>query len=148
MMSNSTESINKLLEAMHQLQLENQNIRECIQKLQARTPMELEKEETKSPPTSRNLQYVEHGPLSIPLHPTSTIEPNVSLPDKFDDTRARFRGFRNQIKLIIRLQPQRYADDFCRVGLVGTLLSGVAQSLFAPLVETSSPLLETFFLLS
>ena len=80
----------------------------------------------------------------IPLHPTSTIEPNVSLPDKFDDTRARFRGFRNQIKLIIRLQPQRYADDFCRVGLVGTLLSGVAQSLFAPLVETSSPLLENF----
>ena len=61
--------------------------------------MELENEETKSPPTSRNLLSVEHGPSSIlapiPLHPTSTIEPNVSLPDKFDGTRARFRGFIN-----------------------------------------------------
>ena len=132
MMSNSTESINKLLEAMHQLQLENQNIRECIQKLQARTPMELEKEETKSPPTSRTFLFEEHVPSSILvpilLHPTSTIEPDVSLPDKFDDIRARFWGFINQIKLIIRLQSQRYADDFSRVGLVGPLFLGVAQS--------------------
>ena len=89
--------------------------------------MELENKETMSPPTSRNLLSVEHGPSSIlapiPLHPTSTIEPNASLPDKFDSARARFRGFINQIKLIIRLQPQRYMDDFCQVGLVGTLLS-------------------------
>ena len=58
--------------------------------------MELENEEPKCPPTSRNLQSVELGPSSIlapiPLHPTSTIEPNVSLPDKFDGTRAQFRG--------------------------------------------------------
>ena len=99
MMSDSTESINELLEAMHQLQLENQNLRESIQKFQARTPMELEDEETKSPPTSRNLLSVEHGPslilAPIPLHSSSTIQPNVSLPDKFDGTRARFRGFIN-----------------------------------------------------
>ena len=148
MMSDSTESINQLLEAMHQLQLENENLRESLHKLQARTPMELENEETKSPPTSRNLLFVEHGPSSIlapiPLHRISTIEPNVSLPDKFDGTRARFRRFLNQIKLIIRLQPQRYEDDFCQVGLVRTLLSGPAQSWFAPLLETSLPLLENF----
>ena len=147
-MSDSTENINQLLAAMHQLQLENENLRESLQKLQARTPMELENEEPKHPPTSRNLQHVELGPSSIlapsPPHPTSSIEPNISLPDKFDGTRAQFRGFINQIKLIIRLQPQRYANDFCRVGLVGTLLSGAAQSWFAPLVETSSPLLDNF----
>ena len=89
--------------------------------------MELENEETKSPPTSRTFLFEEHVPSSILvpilLHPTSTIEPDVSLPDKFDDIRARFWGFINQIKLIIRLQPQRYMDDFCQVGLVGTLLS-------------------------
>ena len=35
-------------------------------------------------------------------------------------------------------------DDFCRVGLIGTLLSGVAQSWFALFVKTSSPFLENF----
>ena len=50
-MSDSTENINQLLAAMHQLQLENENLRESLQKLQARTPMELENEEPKCPPT-------------------------------------------------------------------------------------------------
>ena len=59
-------------------------------------------------------------------------------------SRAHLRGFINQIRLIIRLQPQRYASDFSRVGLVGTLLSGPAQTWFALLMETSSPLLDNF----
>ena len=92
-MPNSTERINQLLEAMQQLQLENENIWESLQKLQVGTPMELEDEKTKSLPTSRNLLSVEHGPSAIltpiPLHPTSTIEPNVSLLDKFDGTTTR-----------------------------------------------------------
>ena len=58
--------------------------------------------------------------------------------------RSVFYGFINQIKLIIRLQPQRYLDDFHRVGLVGTLLSGAAQAWFVPLIETFSPLLDNF----
>ena len=35
-------------------------------------------------------------------------------------------------------------DDFHQVGLIRTLLSGVAQAWFALLVKTSSPLLHTF----
>ena len=50
-------------------------------------------------------------------------EPRVSLPNKFDGTRSKFRGFVNQIRLIIALQPKRYPTEESRVGLVGTLLT-------------------------
>ena len=72
------------------------------------------------------------------------MEPKISLPDKFDGRRKHNQGFINQIKLIIELQPQRYANDFHQVGLIGTLLSRVAQAWFAPLVETTSSLLHNF----
>ena len=117
-MSDLTERIYHLMEAMHQLQLENDNIRELLRKLQVGTPS--------------------------PLHPTTSMEPKISLPNKFDGTRKHFRGFINKIKLIIQLQSHRYVDDFRQVGLIGTLLSGAAQAWFALLVETSSPLLQDF----
>ena len=139
-MSDLTERINQLMEAMHQLQLENDNLRESLRKLQVGTPMEVEGKDN-SLPTSTNVLPIGSGSR---LSPTTSMEPNISLPDKFDGTRKHFRGFINQIKLIIQLQPQRYADDFRQVGLIGTLLSGAAQAWFAPLVETSSPLLQNF----
>ena len=85
---------------MHQLQLENDNVRESLQKLQVGTPS--------------------------PLHPTTSMEPKISLPNKFNGTRKHYRGFINQIKLIIRLQPQIYVGDFRQVGLVETFLSGAS----------------------
>jgi len=71
-------------------------------------------------------------------------EPRVSLPDKFDGTRSKFRGFVNQIRLITMLQPERYPTEESRVGLVGTLLTGQALSWFAPLFEKRSPILNNF----
>jgi hypothetical protein len=71
-------------------------------------------------------------------------EPRVSLPDKFDGTRSKFRGFVNQIRLITVLQPERYPTEEARVGLVGTLLTGQALSWFAPLFEKRSPILSNF----
>lgn len=71
-------------------------------------------------------------------------EPRVSLPDKFDGTRSKFRGFVNQIKLITVLQPERYPTEEARVGLVGTLLTGQALSWFAPLFKKRSPILSNF----
>jgi hypothetical protein len=71
-------------------------------------------------------------------------EPRVSLPDKFDGTRSKFRGFVNQIRLITILQPERYPTEEARVGLVGTLLTGQALSWFAPLFEKRSPILSNF----
>jgi hypothetical protein len=35
-------------------------------------------------------------------------------------------------------------DDTTRVGFVGTLLIGIAAAWFAPILETSSPLLQDF----
>ena len=84
---------------------------------------------------------LELSPSSNPFHPTTDIDPKDSLPDKFDKMRARFRGLIKHIKLIIRLQPQRYTNNFRQVGPLGTVLLGDAQAWFAPLVETSLALL-------
>jgi hypothetical protein len=87
------------MEAIHQLHLKNNNLRESLWKLQAGMSMELEEEKTNSPSTSTNLLPKKLGPSStlspIPLHLAISIEPKVSLPYKFDGTRARFRGFIN-----------------------------------------------------
>jgi hypothetical protein len=77
-------------------------------------------------------------------HGAHTKEPRISLPEKFDGTRSEYRGFINQVKLIISLHPSRYSSDKAKVGLVGTLLSKTAQAWFAPLVEKDSPLLNDF----
>jgi hypothetical protein len=47
------------MEAMHLLQLENNNIRESLRKLQARLPMKLKEEKTNFPHVLTNLLIVE-----------------------------------------------------------------------------------------
>jgi hypothetical protein len=69
------------------------------------------------------------------------LEPQINLPEKFDGTCLKFRGFVSQVCLIMQLHPRRYFDDTIRVGFVGTLLTGTAVAWFAPILETSSPLL-------
>ena len=71
-------------------------------------------------------------------------EPRISLPEKFDGNRSKLRGFINQVRLIIQLQPYRYPTSYSQVGLVGTLLSGTALGWFGPLLEKQSPLLSDF----
>ena len=71
-------------------------------------------------------------------------EPKIGLPTKFDGTRSQFRGFLNQVRLVIQMHPSRYPTDASRVGLVGTLLSGTALAWFAPLLEKNSPMLNNF----
>jgi hypothetical protein len=62
-------------------------------------------------------------------------DPKFGLPTKFDGTRSQFRGFLNQVRLVIQMHPSRYPTDVSRVGLVGTLLSGTALAWFTPLLE-------------
>ena len=131
----SVDNLNQVMAVLEQLQLENEILQESLRELQSGTsrdppPVESHPLSTRSPTTSSSHPYV--------------LEPTVSLPDKFNGTRAYLRGFINQIRLIIRLQPLQYASDVSRVGLVGFLLSRPTQAWFAPLVETSSPLLENF----
>jgi hypothetical protein len=44
----------------------------------------------------------------------------------------------------MQLHPCRYFDDTTRVGFVGTLFTGITTAWFAPILETSSPLLQDF----
>jgi hypothetical protein len=73
-----------------------------------------------------------------------TPEPKISLLEKFDGTRSKFQGFVSQVCLIMQLHPRRYFDDTIRVGFIGTLLTGTTAAWFAPILETSSPLLQDF----
>ena len=78
------------------------------------------------------------------LHIQQRKEPRISMPEKFDGTRSKFRGFINQVQLITILQPERYPTEESKVGLVGTLLTGSALSWFAHLFEKRSPILSNF----
>ena len=79
----------------------------------------------------------QQGPSTQGIHK----EPKIGLPVKFDGTRSQFRGFLNQVQLVIQMHPSRYPSDVSRVGLVGTLLSGSTLTWFAPLLEKEPPLL-------
>jgi hypothetical protein len=50
-------------------------------------------------------------------------EPWISLLDKFDGTCSKFKGFANQLHLVIGLHPHRYLIGVTQVGTIGTLLS-------------------------
>ncbi|CAG8538340.1 22941_t:CDS:2 [Cetraspora pellucida] len=71
-------------------------------------------------------------------------ESKVSLLDKFDKTCSKFRGFLNQIQLIICLQPSQYPNDRTQIELLGSLLVGSALAWFAPLLEKELLLLNDF----
>jgi hypothetical protein len=72
------------------------------------------------------------------------LEPQISLLEKFDGTHPKFRGFVSQVRLIMQLHPRHYFDDTTRVGFIGTLLTRTTTAWFAPILETSSPLLQDF----
>ena len=94
------------------------------------------------------VQQLEATIMSLQQQGSSTQgivrEPKIGLPMKFDGARSQFRGFLNQVRLVIQMHPSRYPTDASRVGLVGTLLSGTTLAWFAPLLEKESPLLNNF----
>jgi hypothetical protein len=50
------------------------------------------------------------------------------MPEKFDGTRSKFRGFVQQVSLFLRLHPSRYFEDSTQVAFIGSLLSGSSLS--------------------
>ena len=114
----------EVIRVLQEVQVENANLQSAFKQLQA---------------SSSRLAVA----VTTPISP-ATKEPRIGLPEKFDGTRSKFRGFVNQIRMIIRMQPSRYPIEETQVGLIGTLLSGAALSWFSPLVEKDSPLLEDF----
>ena len=74
--------MNDVLAMLQQLQQENANLRNTLDQLQ-----------------------VAQAPVHIPTSAANSVlqaskEPRVSLPDKFDGNRAKFRDFVNKIRLI------------------------------------------------
>ena len=123
------------------LELENQRLLEDLQKVS------VEKQKIHDEFT-RRVQQLESAIVALQQLKVDSQgvlkEPKISLPAKFDGSRAHFRGFINQVRLVIQMHPMRYPADSSQVGLVGTLLTGTALSLFAPLLEANSPLLNNF----
>ena len=110
---------------IQQLQQENANIRHAMEQHQV-----------------AHAQVHLPAPVANPVpHPQAPKEPRVSLPDKFDGDRTKLRDFVNQIRLVFRLQPQRYSTEEIQVGFIETLLTGTALSWFSSLLEKNSPLL-------
>jgi hypothetical protein len=121
--SESNIDLTQILAALQHLQQENAMLRDSMTRLQNQPP----------PP----------APVP-PALAMVALEPQISLPEKFDGKRLKFRGFVSQVRLIMQLHPRRYFDDTTRVRFVGTLLTGIAVAWFAPILETSSPLLQDF----
>lgn len=78
----------------------------------------------------------------MPLHahqpmfsPPAAAPPKIPLPDKFDGTRDKLRGFLNQLDLVFKLQPDWYSTESMKVAWAGTLLSGRALTWFNPMLE-------------
>ena len=89
-MPESTDNISQIMPTLQQLQLENEILRDSLRELQASTSMNPHPIEPNHPPS-----------LASPTPNSYILEPKVSLPDKFDGSRSRLRGFVNQIRLII-----------------------------------------------
>jgi hypothetical protein len=121
--SESNIDLTQILTALQHLQQENAVLRDSVTRLQNQPP----------PP----------APVP-PALAMVALEPHISLPEKFDGTRLKFRGFVSQVRLIMQLHPRHYFDDTTRVGFVGTLFTRTAVAWFAPILETSSPLLQDF----
>jgi hypothetical protein len=124
-MDNSESNINliQILAALQHFQQENVALRNSVNPLQDQP----------------------QPPAPVPVAPAMVaLEPKISLPEKFDGTRPKFRGFVNQVRLIIQLHPCRYPDDTTHIGIIGTLLVGTTTAWFTPILETSSPLLQNF----
>ena len=62
-------------------------------------------------------------------------EAKITLPDKFDGSRATYRGFVNQLKLVFLMAPNRYATDAVKIATVGSLLKGDALAWYNPFIE-------------
>ncbi|KAH7278834.1 hypothetical protein KP509_38G058100 [Ceratopteris richardii] len=76
------------------------------------------------------------GSIQVNQRPSTSFmkEPKICMPQKFDDDRTKFRGFLQQVKLYIRMQPDRYPDD----------ASKVALSWFAPILEKDMAVLHDY----
>ena len=70
--------------------------------------------------------------------------PKVSLPEKFDGNVSKYRDFVSAVENVFALNGDRYPTEEIKVRFIGTLLTRDALSWFTSLVESNSPLLQSY----
>jgi hypothetical protein len=126
------QELQQIMAMLQQLQLDNESIRQENHLLHQQMD-QFRLTQTATPTPTPQTIHVET--------PTSAKAPKISMPDKFDGNRQKFRGFINQVKLVFQMQPNSYNTDKIKIGFIGSLLSGPALDWYAGLMERSSPLL-------
>jgi hypothetical protein len=111
-------SMEEVIVAFKHIQQKNQSFRESITHLQ--------------------------GNQTLTTFGNNLKEPRINLPDKFDSTRSKFRGFVNQVHFTIQRHQHCYSNDRTQVGFIGTLLSDTTLTWFAPFLECQCLLLNNF----
>ena len=127
-----SEELRQIMTMLQQLKQDNDAIRQENSLLRQQMEQLQSSHASTSAPTIQTFQVEP---------PTSAKAPKISMPDKFDGNRRKFRGFVNQVKLVFQMQPNTYHTDMIKIGFIGSLLSGPALNWFASLMEKSSPLL-------
>ena len=107
--------LSQIMTMLQQFQFENVALRDSLRELQVGVSLYSQPTEPSLPPQPRPEP---NPPPTSSLDSSHFLEPKVSLPEKFDGTRSHFRGFINQIRLIIRLQPQRYAHGLRNISII------------------------------
>ena len=130
------EQLQQIMIMLQQLQQDNKTIH------QENSQLRLQMEQLQATQASTQASTSAPATITTQAEPSMSIKaPKISLPDKFDGNRRKFRGFVNQVKLVFQMQPNTYLTDKIKIGFIGSLLSGPALDWFAPLMERSSPLL-------
>jgi hypothetical protein len=95
--SESNIDLTQILAALQHLQQENAVLRDSVTRLQN--------------------QPLSSAPV-LPALAMVAPEPKISLLEKFDGRRLKFRGFVSQVRLIMQLHPPRYFDDTCEPWII------------------------------
>lgn len=82
-----------------------------------------------------------HPEVNRELPPIKSIDqpiPNVSVPEKFDGSRAEFENFTTNLQLHFRSNPQAFKSEESKIIYAGTYLRGSAYSWFKPHIDPST----------
>lgn len=140
----SSVSMSDILSFMHSIRTELMELKQASSRFQAALPPDGVSNEILALRREIAELKASNGESPTAMYTSSmhtTKEPKIAMPEKFDGSRSKFRGFIMQVQLFLHMHPSRYADGATQIGFVGTLLTGSALSWFAPLLEKNSPLL-------
>uniref|UniRef100_A0A8C5M4Q9 Retrotransposon gag domain-containing protein n=1 Tax=Leptobrachium leishanense TaxID=445787 RepID=A0A8C5M4Q9_9ANUR len=85
------------------------------------------------------------APASVqPIPENAAPEPQTKLPDSFNGDRTQFEAFMLDCCILFSLKPRTYNNDFIKVRMVMSLLSGEPKKWAHTLLREQDPVLETW----